>query len=173
MIKVSDYIVSFLVQNGIKHVFMLCGGGAMHLNDSVGKNGKIEYVCTLHEQAAAIAAEAYARTSGKVGVAVVTSGPGGTNTLTGVTGAWVDSIPVLIISGQVKIETTVLMNPKLRQFGDQEINIVDIVKPVTKYAVMVTDKNRIKYHLQKAMYLAKSGRPGPVWIDVPLDIQGG
>ncbi len=172
MIKVSDYIVSFLVQNGIKHVFMLCGGGAMHLNDSVGKNGKIEYVCTLHEQAAAIAAEAYARTSGKVGVAVVTSGPGGTNTLTGVTGAWVDSIPVLIISGQVKIETTVLMNPKLRQFGDQEINIVDIVKPVTKYAVMVTDKNRIKYHLQKAMYLAKSGRPGPVWIDVPLDIQG-
>ncbi|HIJ71464.1 MAG TPA: thiamine pyrophosphate-binding protein, partial [Planctomycetes bacterium] len=172
MVKVTDYIVSFLAQNGVKHIFMLSGGGAMHLVDSVGKSDKTEYVCTLHEQAAAIAAEGYARASGKVGVAVVTSGPGGTNTLTGVAGAWVDSIPVLVISGQVKIETTVLMNPKLRQLGDQEINIVDIVKPVTKYAVMVTDKNRIKYHLQKALHLAQSGRPGPVWIDVPLDIQG-
>ena len=172
MIKVTDYIVSFLAKNGVKHVFMLSGGGAMHLVDSVGKSDKIEYVCTLHEQAAAIAAEGYARTSGKIGVAVVTSGPGGTNTLTGVAGAWVDSIPVLVISGQVKIETTVLMNPKLRQLGDQEINIVDIARPITKYAVMVTDKNRIKYHLQKALHLAQSGRPGPVWIDVPLDIQG-
>ena len=172
MIKVSDYIFSFLENKGIKHVFMLCGGGAMHLNDSIGRNGKIKYVCTLHEQTAAIAAEAYARVTGNLGVAVVTSGPGGTNTITGVTGAWVDSIPILIISGQVKIETTIINNPKLRQLGDQEINIVDIVKPVTKYAVMVTDKNAIKYHLQKAVYLAKSGRPGPVWIDVPLDIQG-
>jgi acetolactate synthase-1/2/3 large subunit len=172
MLKVSDYIFSFLAEKGIKHIFMLCGGGAMHLNDSVGRNSKISYVCTLHEQAAAIAAEAYSRIGGNLGVAVVTSGPGGTNTLTGVAGSWVDSIPLLIISGQVKTETTIINNPKLRQLGDQEINIVDIVKPVTKYAVMVTDKNEIKYHLQKAIYLAKSGRPGPVWIDIPLDIQG-
>ncbi len=171
MVKLSDYIFSFLAEKGIKHVFMLCGGGAMHLNDSVGRNSKISYVCTLHEQAAAIAAEAYSRMSGNIGVVVVTSGPGGTNTLTGVAGSWVDSIPVLIVSGQVKTETTIINNPKLRQLGDQEINIVDIVKPITKYAVMVTDKDTIKYHLQKATYLAKSGRPGPVWIDVPLDIQ--
>lgn len=172
MIKLSDYIVSFLEDKGIKHIFMISGGGAMHLNDSIGRSSKIKYVCTLHEQAAAIAAEAYARVTGNLGVAVVTSGPGGTNTLTGVAGSWVDSIPVLIISGQVKTETTIINNPKLRQLGDQEINIVDIVKPITKYAVMVTDKNEIRYHLQKAVHLAKSGRPGPVWIDVPLDIQG-
>ncbi|MCK4816005.1 thiamine pyrophosphate-binding protein, partial [bacterium] len=171
MIKVSDYIFQFLAAKDIKHIFMLCGGGAMHLNDSVGRNSKISYVCTLHEQAAAIAAEAYSRITGNLGVAVVTSGPGGTNTITGVAGAWVDSIPILIISGQVKIETTVINKPKLRQLGDQEINIVDIVEPVTKYAVMITDKDKIKYHLQKAVYLATYGRPGPVWIDVPLDIQ--
>jgi len=171
MVKVSDYIFSFLAEKGIKHIFMLPGGGAMHLNDSIGRSRRINYVCTLHEQAAAIAAEAYSRITGNLGVAVVTSGPGGTNTITGVAGSWVDSIPVLIISGQVKIETTVINKPKLRQLGDQEINIVDIVKPVTKYAVMITDKDKIKYHLQKAVYLAKSGRPGPVWIDVPLDIQ--
>jgi acetolactate synthase-1/2/3 large subunit len=171
MVKVSDYIFTFLAEKGVKHIFMLCGGGAMHLNDSVGRNGKISYVCTLHEQAAAIAAEAYSRITGNLGVAVVTSGPGGTNTLTGVAGSWVDSIPVLILSGQVKTETTIINNPKLRQLGDQEINIVDIVKPITKYAVMVTDKNAIKYHLQKALHLAKSGRPGPVWIDVPLNVQ--
>jgi acetolactate synthase-1/2/3 large subunit len=150
---------------------MLPGGGAMHLNDSVGRSSRISYVCTLHEQAASIAAEGYSRITGNLGVAVVTSGPGGTNTITGVAGAWVDSIPILIISGQVKIETTVVNNPELRQLGDQEINIVDIVEPVTKYAVMVTDKNKIRYHLEKAVHLAKSGRPGPVWIDVPLDIQ--
>jgi len=171
MIKVSDYIFRFLAAKDIKYLFMLCGGGAMHLNDSVGRNSKISYVCTLHEQAAAIAAEAYSRITGNLGVAVVTSGPGGTNTITGVAGAWVDSIPVLIISGQVKTETTVINKPKLRQLGDQEINIVDIVEPVTKYAVMITDKDKIKYHLQKAVYLATHGRPGPVWIDVPLDIQ--
>ena len=171
MIKVSDYIVSFLEDKSVKHVFMLPGGGAMHLNDSVGRSSRISYVCTLHEQAAAIAAEGYSRITGNLGVAVVTSGPGGTNTITGVAGAWVDSIPIMIISGQVKIETTVINNPGLRQLGDQEINIVDIVEPVTKYAVMITDKNEIRYHLEKAVHLAKSGRPGPVWIDVPLDIQ--
>lgn len=172
MIKVSDYIFSFLADKGVKHAFMLSGGGAMHLNDSVGRSSRITYICTLHEQAAAIAGEGYSRISGGLGVAVVTSGPGGTNAITGVAGSWVDSIPILIVSGQVKIETTVINNPKLRQLGDQEINIVDIVKPITKYAVMVTDKHTIKYHLQKAVYIAQSGRPGPVWIDVPLDIQG-
>ena len=172
MIKLSDYVISFIANLGLRHIFMLTGGGCMHLVDSIGRNKDIKYICTLHEQAAAIAAEAYARVNNNIGVAVVTSGPGGTNTITGVIGAWLDSIPVLIISGQVKIETTIINNPELRQLGDQEINIVDIVKPITKYAVMVTDKNEIKYHLQKAVYLAKSGRPGPVWIDIPLDIQG-
>lgn len=171
MIKVSDYIISFIANIGVKHIFMLSGGGAMHLLDSIGRNKDIKYICTLHEQAAAIAAEGYARLTNNLGVALVTSGPGGTNTITGVIGAWLDSIPVLIISGQVKTETTIINNPELRQLGDQEINIVDIVEPVTKYAVMITNKNEIKYHLQKAVYLAKSGRPGPVWLDIPLDVQ--
>lgn len=131
MIKLSDYIVSFVAGLGVKHIFFVAGGGCIHLVDSIGRNKDIKYICTLHEQAAAIAAEAYARTTNNIGVAVVTSGPGGTNTITGVIGAWLDSIPILIISGQVKIETTIINNPKLRQLGDQEINIVDIVKPVT------------------------------------------
>jgi TPP-dependent 2-oxoacid decarboxylase len=136
MIKVSDYIANKLSENGIKHVFMISGGGAMHLVDSVGKHPKLNYYCPHHEQAAAIAAEGYSRTSGKMGVVVVTSDPGGTNTLTGVLGQWLDSVPCLYLSGQVKFETTIESVPqlKLRQLGDQEINIVDIVKPVTKYA---------------------------------------
>jgi acetolactate synthase I/II/III large subunit len=171
LIKLSDFVFNFVESIGVKHVFMLPGGGCTHLVDSLGKNPNIDYICNLHEQAAAIAAEAYARITNNIGVALVTSGPGGTNTLTGVIGAWLDSIPILIISGQVKRETTIINNPGLRQLGDQEINIVDIVKPVTKYAVMITDKNKIKYHLQKAVHLAESGRPGPVWIDIPLDVQ--
>ena len=170
--KLSDYVISFLENLGVKDIFMLSGGGAMHLVDSVGRNKNIRYICNHHEQAATIAAEAYARLTNKIGVVLVTSGPGGTNAITGVIGAWLDSIPILVISGQVKIETTIINNPKLRQLGDQEINIVDIVRPITKYAVMVTNKNEIKYHLQKAIYLAKSGRPGPVWVDIPLDVQG-
>lgn len=170
--KLSDYVVSFLENLRVKNIFILAGGGAMHLVDSVGRSKSIRYICNHHEQAATIAAEAYARLTNNIGVALVTSGPGGTNTITGVIGAWLDSIPILVISGQVKIETTIINNTKLRQLGDQEINIIDIVKPITKYAVMVTNKNEIKYHLQKAIYLAKSGRPGPVWVDIPLDIQG-
>ena len=170
--KLSDYVVSFLENLGVKDIFILAGGGSMHLVDSVGRSKSIRYICNHHEQAATIAAEAYARLTNNIGVALVTSGPGGTNTITGVIGAWLDSIPILVISGQVKIETTIINNTKLRQLGDQEINIIDIVKPITKYAVMVTNKNEIKYHLQKAIYLAKSGRPGPVWVDIPLDIQG-
>ncbi|HWR01102.1 MAG TPA: thiamine pyrophosphate-binding protein [Chlorobaculum sp.] len=174
--RVADYIASFIAEHPqtAKTVFMVSGGGNMHLIDALGRNEQLEYVCNHHEQACAIAAEGYARVSNKIGVAYVTTGPGGTNAITGVMGAWVDSIPMLVVSGQVKFETTISSQPELslRQLGDQEINIVDIVRPITKYAVMVTDKHRVRYHLEKAVYEAKHGRPGPVWIDVPLDIQG-
>lgn len=168
--KLSDYLTSFLAQNGIENVFMITGGGAMHLNDSIGSSKELSYYCNHHEQASAMAAEAYARLKG-LGVCNITTGPGGTNTITGLTGAWLDSIPVLFISGQVKRET--MMDPMsgLRQLGVQELNIIDIVKPITKYAVVVDDENDIKYHLEKAMYLATTGRPGPVWLDIPLDVQ--
>lgn len=176
MIKVSDFIAKFIAEHEdtAKTIFMVSGGGNMHLIDSLGKNENLEYVCNHHEQACAIAAEGYARVSNKIGIAYVTTGPGGTNAITGVYGAWVDSIPMMIISGQVKFQTTIASQPELnlRQLGDQEVNIIDIVRPITKYAVMITDKNSIKFHLQKAVYEAKHGRPGPVWLDVPLDIQG-
>ena len=176
MIKVSDYIANFIAEHKdtAKSIFMVSGGGNMHLIDSLGKNKRLEYICNHHEQACTFAAEGYARTNNKIGISYVTTGPGGTNAITGVYSAWVDSIPTLTISGQVKFETTISSQPdiKLRQLGDQEINIIDLVKPVTKYAVMITDKNTIKYHLQKAIYEAKNKRSGPVWIDIPLDIQG-
>lgn len=174
MIKVSDYLVKRLAYHGVKDVFMISGGGAMHLNDSVGKSKKIKYICNHHEQASAIAAEGYARTTGKLAVVCVTTGPGGTNTLTGVIGQWLDSVPVLYISGQVKYETTIdsCKNIGLRQLGDQEINIIDIVKPVTKFAVMLKDPNDIKKMIDKAIYLATHGRPGPVWLDIPINVQG-
>ena len=173
-IKVTDYIFSHLVKIGVRDIFMISGGGAMHLVDSVGKQPGLNYYCPHHEQAAAIAAEGYARVSGKMGVVVVTSGPGGTNTLTGLIGQWLDSAPCLYLSGQIKQETSIASFPGLglRQLGDQEINIVDMVKPVTKYAVMLKDPKTIRYHLEKAVYLATHGRPGPVWLDMPLDIQG-
>lgn len=168
--KLSDYVFQYISSLGVKHVFMLPGGGAMHLNDSLGHCPGIEYICMLHEQAAAIAAEAYARVTNNLGVAVVTTGPGGTNALTGVAGAWLDSTPCLFISGQVKRSD--LMGEKgVRQLGVQEMDIISIVKSITKYAVTITDPNSIRYHLEKAVYLAKSGRPGPVWIDIPLDVQ--
>jgi acetolactate synthase-1/2/3 large subunit len=176
MIKVSDYVAKFIEENEkiSKDIFMVSGGGNMHLIDSLGRNESLNYVCTHHEQACTYAAEGYARTSNKIGVSFVTTGPGGTNAITGVYSAWVDSIPTLTISGQVKFITTIACEPELnlRQLGDQEVNIVDLVKPITKYCVMITDKNSIKFHLQKATYLSKNGRPGPVWIDIPLDIQG-
>jgi acetolactate synthase-1/2/3 large subunit len=172
-VKVSDYVVQKLVEHGIRHVFMVSGGGAMHLVDSVGRNTRIQYICNHHEQASAIAAEGYARAIGKMAAVIVISGPGSTNTLTGVIGQWLDSIPCLYISGQVKRETTIKACPnlKLRQLGDQEINIIDIVRPVTKYSVMVLEARRIGYYLDKAIYLANDCRPGPVWLDIPLDIQ--
>lgn len=168
-IKLSDYIVNYLASIGVEDVFMITGGGAMHLNESFGSHPHVSYYCNHHEQAGAMAAEAYARIKG-LGVCVVTTGPGGANTLNGVVGAWLDSIPMLIVSGQVKRET-IKPTKKLRQLGIQELNIVDIVKPITKYAVTIWNPEEIRYHLEKAVYLAKSGRPGPVWIDVPLDVQ--
>jgi len=172
--RVADYIFKFLADYGVKYVFLVVGGSAMHLNDALRKEKRIKYVCNHHEQGAAIAAEGYARTSGNLAVVNVTSGPGGTNTLTGVIGQWLDSVPVLYLSGQVKYETTIASVPgsRLRQIGDQEINIIDIVRPVTKYAKMITDPETIKVELDKAVYIATSGRPGPVWLDIPLDVQG-
>lgn len=173
MIKLTDFIANRLVEYGVRDVFMITGGGAMHLNDSLGKHPMMNYICNHHEQASAIAAEGYARVSGKLAVVNVTSGPGGLNTLTGVLGQWTDSVPVLYISGQVKRETTITYYPglKIRQLGDQEADIISVVKPITKFATQVTDPNQIKKILDKAIYIATSGRPGPVWIDIPLDVQ--
>lgn len=174
MIKVTDYIVKRLSEYGVRHAFMITGGGAMHLNDSFGACDSIQYICNHHEQASAIGAEGYARVAGSLAVAVVTSGPGGTNTLTGVIGQWIDSVPVLYLSGQVKRETTIesCRELELRQLGDQEINIVDIVRPVTKFAAIVLKPEDIGLLLDKALFIATNGRPGPVWIDIPLDVQG-
>jgi acetolactate synthase-1/2/3 large subunit len=171
MVKVSDYVVEFVADLGIRHVFMLTGGGAMHLNDSVGACGRIDFVCNLHEQAAAIAAEAYGKVTGNVGVCMVTTGPGGTNAVTGVAGAWLDSTPALFISGQVK-RADLKRESRVRQMGVQEVDIVSIVSPITKYAVTVMNPEDIRFHLEKAVHLARHGRPGPVWIDIPLDVQG-
>lgn len=168
--KLSDYVASRVSKLGVGHAFMLSGGGAMHLNDSFGNTVGLEYVCTLHEQAAAVAAEAYARVSENLGVAVVTAGPGGTNAVTGLAAAWLDSTPCLFISGQVK-RADICRGTPLRQRGVQEIDIVSIAGPITKYAVTVMDPESIRYHLEKAVYLARSGRPGPVWLDIPLDVQ--
>ncbi|MCU0666203.1 MAG: thiamine pyrophosphate-binding protein [Candidatus Omnitrophica bacterium] len=172
-VKLSDYIFDYLSSKRIKDVFMVSGGGAMHLVDSVGRNHKLKYYCFHHEQAASMAAEGYKRASGKMPLVLVTSGPGGTNTITGVIGQWLDSVSCVYISGQVKFSTTIASCPelKLRQLGDQEINIIDIVKPITKYAFLIKDPHSIRYHLQKALYLAQEARPGPVWLDIPLDVQ--
>jgi acetolactate synthase-1/2/3 large subunit len=171
MVKLSDYVIEFVADLGVRHVFMLTGGGAMHLNDSVGACTRIEYVCDLHEQAAAMAAETYGKVTGDVGVCLVTTGPGGTNAVTGVAGAWLDSTPALFISGQVK-RADLKGDTGVRQVGVQEVDIVSIVSSITKYAVTVLEPSDIRYHLEKAVYLARHGRPGPVWIDIPLDVQG-
>ena len=168
--KLSDYVAQFVSELGIQHVFMVAGGGAMHLDNSFGMNSSLEVVCNLHEQASAIAAEAYSKATDNLGVALITTGPGGTNTLTGVAGAWLDSTPCLFISGQVK-KADLIGTRGVRQFGFQEVDIVSIVKSITKYAVTILDPIQIRYHLEKAIFLAREGRPGPVWIDIPLDIQ--
>ena len=169
--KVSDIVIKFLEDKGIKHVFTISGGGCIHLIDSLGNSDKLKYICTHHEQAAAMAVEGYARLKEDVGAAIVTTGPGGTNTLTGVLGCWLDSIPSIFISGQVSL-SQIAEGTGCRQIGDQEFDIVSTVKPMTKYATMVKDKNDILFELEKAYTIATSGRPGPVWIDIPLDIQG-
>ena len=171
MIKLSDYIFNFVRKLGVKHVFLLPGGGCMHLVDSLGKCRTLKYTCCLHEQAAGIAAEAYSQYTNNLGVLLVTTGPGGTNAVTAVAGAWIDSIPLLIISGQAK-RSDMIRKSGVRQMGNQEVDIISIVKPITKYAVTVFEPDGIRYHLEKAIYLAKTGRPGPVWLDIPLDVQG-
>lgn len=172
-IKVSDYIAKKLVESGISQVFTVTGGGAMHLNDALGHR---EGLCCLyqhHEQACAISAEAYARINNKIAALCVTTGPGGTNAITGVVGGWLDSIPMLIISGQVRYDTTARSSGvDIRAMGDQEFDIVKSVDCMTKYSEMVIDPARIRYCLEKAIYLACSGRPGPAWLDIPLNVQG-
>ena len=168
--KLSDYVVEFLVKQNVKEVFGITGGAIVHMFDSLGKNENISYICPQHEQAAAMAADAYSRINGNLGVAVTTSGPGATNLLTGVGCSYYDSIPVLLITGQVST-TRLKRESKVRQIGFQETDIVDIFKPITKYAVLIDDPQKIRYELEKAVYLAKSGRPGPVLLDIPDDVQ--
>ena len=169
-IKLSDYVADFVRQLGIRHMFVVPGGGAMHLNDSIGNVPGLSCVYNLHEQASAVAAEANARVSGRLGAAMVTSGPGSTNAITGVLAAWLDSTPCLFISGQVK-RADMKTGSGLRQLGPQEVDICALVRPITKYAVTVTDPAQIRIHMETAAQLAQSGRPGPVWIDFPLDVQ--
>ena len=176
MMKLSDYVFQFVADQGVQHVFLVTGGGAMHLNASLATEKRITPICNSHEQASAMCAESYAKTVNGLGVALVTTGPGGTNAITGVAGAWLDSTPTLFLSGQVKrpdrMFDAVTGKPLgMRQLGVQEVDIVSIVKPITKYAVVVLDPLDIRYELEKAHYLALNGRPGPVWIDIPLDVQ--
>jgi acetolactate synthase I/II/III large subunit len=173
-IRVADYVAKRLVHLGVRHVFMVTGGGSMHLNDAFGRCKELEYVCFHHEQAAAIAAEGYVRCCKRPCAVNVTTGPGGLNTLTGVLGQWTDSVPVIYVSGQVKYETTIASCKQipLRQLGDQEVSIIDVVSPLTKYAAMVIDPLDIKKAIDKAFAMATSERPGPVWIDIPINVQG-
>ena len=175
MIKISDFIFQHLVEKyGIKHCFLVTGGGAMHLNDSIGHTKGLKYICNHHEQASAIAGEGYYRACGRLAVTCVTTGPGGTNAITGVLGQYLDSIPGLYISGQIKTSTYKHTYPylNLRQLGDQEADIVSMVTPITKYAKTIYNPLDVKYELDKAIAIALDGRPGPVWLDVPLDVQG-
>ena len=175
--RLADYVADFLVSHGVTDVFSVVGGGAMHLNDALGHNEGLKVTYNHHEQACAMAAEAYARLDNRIAAVCVTTGPGGTNAITGVVGGWLDSIPMFIISGQVRYDTTARYalqftgNP-LRAMGDQEYDIVKSVEAMTKYAVMIEDPNRIRYALEKGWHLATTGRPGPVWIDIPVNYQG-
>lgn len=168
--KLSDYVAGFLAKLGIKHVFVITGGAAAHLIDSIAKTDGIEYICAQHEQAGAMAADAYARVTGKLGVAIATSGPGATNMLTGVCCSYYDSIPTLYITGQVSTFRS-KGNSGIRQLGFQETDVTAIFRPITKYAVRVSDPKKIRYELQKAVHIAHSGRPGPVLIDIPDNLQ--
>ena len=170
--RVADIIIDTLIENGIKDCFLVVGGGAMHLDNALAINNDINKICNHHEQACTMAAEAYARVSGKMAAVCVTSGPGATNAITGVMGAWQDSIPMIVISGQVRYSiSSMSIQLPLRYRGIQEFNIVDSVKNMTKYSVMITDPLKAKYEVKKAIRIAMEGRRGPVWIDVPLDVQ--
>lgn len=176
--RLADYVADFLVEHGVTDAFSVVGGGAMHLNDALGHKDGLKVTYNHHEQACAIAAEAYARLDNKIAAVCVTTGPGGTNALTGVVGGWLDSIPMFIISGQVRYDTTAryalqYTETPLRAMGDQEYDIVKSVEPMTKYATMIEDPKQIRYALEKAWHLATTGRPGPVWIDIPVNFQGG
>ena len=176
--RLADYVADFLADHGVTDVFSVVGGGAMHLNDALGHHGRLHVTYNHHEQACAMAAEAYARLDNRIAAVCVTTGPGGTNALTGVVGGWLDSIPMFIISGQVRYDTTAryalqFTGTPLRAMGDQEYDIVKSVAPMTKYAVMIEDPRTIRYHLERAWHLATTGRPGPVWIDIPVNFQGG
>ena len=172
-IRLADYVADFLVENGITDCFTVTGGGAMHLNDAFGHKEGLNCLYNHHEQACAIAAEAYARINNKIAAVCVTTGPGGTNAITGVIGGWLDSVPMLIISGQVRYDTSKRgMGLNIRAGGDQEFDITCAVECMTKYCEMIEDPKRIRYALEKALYLAKTGRPGPCWIDIPVNYQG-
>src|ERR1022692_4838457 len=170
MMKLSDYVTGFLADIGVEHFFLLPGGGCMHLTDSAGRNPRLMAISCLHEQACAFAAEGYAEYKNGLGVAMVTTGPGGTNALTGVAAAWVESAACLIISGQAK-RADLIGDRGVRSMGQQEVDIISMVRSITKYAVTILEPSSIRYHLEKAAYLARHGRRGPVWLDIPLDVQ--
>jgi acetolactate synthase-1/2/3 large subunit len=172
MIRVADYIAQSLAAHGIADVFLVTGGGAMHLNDAIGRCHELRYVACHHEQACTMAAQSYYRLTNRLAAVNVTAGPGGTNAITGVFGAWTDSLGMVVISGQVKWETLVRSTGlPLRQLGDQEVDITRLVAPITKYAVMITDPATVRYHVERAIHLARTGRPGPTWLDVPMNVQ--
>ena len=168
--KLSDVVVDYLAERGIGHIFLVSGGGIMHMVDSVGRNPRLRYVCNFHEQACVIAAEAYARVTNGVGACLVTTGPGATNALSAVPGAWFDSIPIVVLSGQVRLPL-IANYERVRQLGPQEVNIIPMVVPVTKYAKTIHEPENIRRELDEAFAAATEGRPGPVWVDLPLDIQ--
>jgi acetolactate synthase-1/2/3 large subunit len=172
-VRLADYVMRYLADSGVRHIFLVTGGGAMHLNDAISREPRLRYICNHHEQASAIAAEGYARTANTIGVLNVTAGPGGINALNGVFGAFTDSVPMLVLSGQTKRETCLASYnlPGLRQLGDQEVDIVSMVKGITKYARLILDPASIRFELEKALHLATSGRPGPCWLDIPVDVQ--
>ena len=170
MIKLSDFVMERIAAAGVRHVFFVPGGAAMHLNDSLGRTPGLQFVANLHEHASAVGAEAYGKLTNELGVAMVTAGPGSTNALTGVASAWVNSAPVLFLSGQVKRED-IKGRRAVRQIGLQEVDIVSVVSPITKYAVTITDPATVRFHVEKALHVARSGRPGPVWLCFPLDVQ--
>ena len=176
--RLADYVADFLAARGVTDVFSVVGGGAMHLNDALGHNPRLHVTYNHHEQACAIAAEAYARLENKIAAVCVTTGPGGTNALTGVVGGWLDSTPMFIVSGQVRYDTTAryalqYTGTPLRAMGDQEYDITKSVQYMTKFAAMLEDPKDIRYLLEKAWHLATTGRPGPVWLDIPVNFQGG